>query len=100
MRRIAIALPLVLVAADALAISRYNIDNMSCARVQAIIQSEGAAILRYRSKRTGVTLYDRYVRDRRYCQSSEITDYATVPTADRAACPVQNCIENEFFDYR
>ena len=99
MRRIALALPLLLAAADASAISRYNIDDMSCARVQEIIRSEGAAILRYRG-RSGLTLYDRYVASRRYCQGSEITDSVSVPTADTRSCPVNRCVENEFFDYR
>ena len=42
MKRMAIALPIVLAAAaDAAAISRHNIDGMSCAKVKGIIQSEG-----------------------------------------------------------
>jgi hypothetical protein len=100
MKRVAIALPMMLIAADdASAISRYDIAGMSCDRVHAIIQSEGAAILRYRG-RTGLPLYDRYVTSRRYCQSSEVTDTVSVPTADTQSCPFKRCIENEFFDYR
>ena len=42
MKRIAIALPILLAAAaDASAISRYDIGNKSCAEVQGIVQSAG-----------------------------------------------------------
>src|SRR6185369_5088846 len=71
MKRSALVLLLMLVTADASAISSYD-------RVHAIIASEGAAILRYRG-RTGVTLYDRYVFDRRYCPSSQTTETVSVP---------------------
>jgi len=102
MRRIAIALPILLAAAaDASAISRYDIGNKSCAEVQRIVQSQGAVILRYRSQHNpALTLYDRYVSDGRYCQSNEVTSRTGVPTADRNYCPVRKCIENEFFDMR
>lgn len=98
MKWIAVAIPLLLLAGEAGAISRYDVGNMSCAKVHAILKSEGAAILRYRSKRTGIVLYDRYVRDRSWCQGSEITEYASVPTADDPSCGVKRCIENEIFD--
>jgi hypothetical protein len=64
---------------------------MTCANVQAVIESQGAAILRYRSS-SGATLYDRFVKDRSYCQPSETTAAASVPTADRNASPVRKCI--------
>jgi hypothetical protein len=99
MKRSALVISLLLVPADAWAISRYNIDKMSCDRVHEIIQSEGAAILRYRG-RTGATLYDRYVSSRRYCQGSETTETVGVATADSRYCPVQRCVEIEIFDDR
>jgi hypothetical protein len=100
MKRTVIALPILLAAAaDASAISRYDIGGMSCAKVKGIIQSEGAAILRYRSARNpGLPLYDRYVQDGRYCQSSEVATRTGVPTADSNYCPLRKCIENDFFD--
>ena len=102
MKRIAIALSILLAAAaDASAISRYDIGSMSCARVKGIIQSEGAAILRYRSQHNpALTLYDRYVKDVRYCQSGEIAKRTGVPTADSNYCPLRKCIQNEIFDLR
>ena len=92
MKRIAIALSLALTAAQASAISRYDIGNMSCSKVHATIQSEGAAILRYRSPSTGATLYNRFVSNRRYCGSHETAIRASVPTSDRVSCPVSKYI--------
>ena len=102
MKRIAIALPILLAAvADAAAISRYDIGGISCAKVKGIIQSEGAAILRYRSQHNpALTLYDRYVKDGRYCESGEIATRTGVPTADSNYCPLRKCIQNEIFDLR
>jgi hypothetical protein len=102
MKRIAITLPILLAAAaDASAINRYDIGGLSCARVRGIVQSQGAVILRYRSTRNpSLTLYDRYVADGRYCQSSEVATTTGVPTADTNYCPVRKCIENEIFDLR
>jgi hypothetical protein len=102
MKRIAIALPILLAAAaDASAISRHDISGMSCARVKGIVQSEGAAILRYRSQHNpALTLYDRFVKDGRYCQASEVATRAGVPTADSNYCPLRKCIENDILDFR
>ena len=102
MKRIAIALAILLTAAaDAAAISRHDIGGMSCAKVKGIIQSEGAAILRYRSLHNpALTLYDRFVKDGRYCESSEVATRTSVPTADNYYCPLRKCIEHEIFDRR
>ena len=102
MKRIAIALPILLAAAaDASAISRYDIGNKSCAEVQDIVQTQRAVILRYRSQHNpALTLYDRYVKDGRYCESGEIATRTGVPTADSNYCPLRKCIQNEIFDLR
>ena len=47
MKKIALALALVLTASPALAISRYNPLAMSCQSVRAAIHNEGAVIFRY-----------------------------------------------------
>lgn len=79
-------------ASPALAISRVNTTNQSCAAVKGIVQSQGAAILRYPSRRNpDHMLYDRYVRSRHYCLLGEVTKRDTVPTADTAHCPVFKC---------
>ena len=99
MKRIAIVVPMLLAAADASAISRYEITNMSCAKVQGLVRSEGAVILRYRSARNpGLPLYDRYVADGRYCDPAQVATWAGVPTADRDYCQVLRCMEREYLD--
>jgi len=94
MKRIALALPFLLVAADASAISRYDIGSLRCDKVQAILQSEGAAILRYRSPQNGLTLYDRFVSGRNFCRRTQDVDRVGLPTSDRASCPVYKCAQS------
>ena len=99
MRAIAIAFSLSLVAGDSSAISRRDVSNMSCGQTQALVRSEGAVILRFRSPRNpSATLYDRYVSDDRYCGSSEQTTRASASTADNEYCRLRKCIEIEIFD--
>ena len=93
MKQIAITILFVLIASSASAISRYDIGSMSCAKVNAIIQSEGAAILRYRSPRNGITLYDRYVSGRSGCKRTQDIQHVGLPTSDRASCPVYKCVQ-------
>ena len=64
-----LALALSLVSAEALAISRYSSQSMSCSRIQDVLKREKAAILRFTSTRTpGLPLYDRYVEGDAYCR--------------------------------
>ena len=101
MKRIAIVIAVLLAAADASAISRHNISGMTCAKVQALIQAEGAAILSYRSARNpGLPRYDRFVRDRSFCGVAEVTNRTSVPTTDQKSCPVKNCIQYSVSDSR
>ncbi len=85
----------VLFPAAAQAIERYDVDGRSCADAQAIVQREGAAILRYRAPRSGQILYDRYVRDGELCQaySTAVVDY--IRTADNPSCPVYHCVRTD-----
>lgn len=86
------AFVLSLTAFEAQAISRYEIGNMSCDRVQAIVRADGAAILRYRSTNNpSLTLYDRYVAHGGFCQADEEAATAFVPTADTRSCRVLKC---------
>jgi hypothetical protein len=92
MKTVLVCACLCLIAAEAQAISRHDPTRMACAGVQATIDREGAAILRYQSPRTpGLPLYDRYVRSDQFCEHGEILDPAYVPSADRASCPVYKC---------
>lgn len=85
---------------EAQAISRYMSTSMTCSKVKATIGRDGAAIMQHRSPRTGLILYDRYVKNRSFCPSNQTTDRAYVPTSDLPACPVNRCKEIEFFDLR
>ena len=94
MRTLLLATCMALVAFPAGAISRYNSESLTCARVHAIIDSQGAAIMRYPSKfNPTLTLYDRYVKDDRYCVSQTYAQLVTIPTADMANCPVYRCAQ-------
>jgi hypothetical protein len=99
MRTFILAACMTLVAFPAAAISRYNSESLSCARVHAIIRSEGAAIMRYPSKFTGNILYDRYVADSRFCVSGKYAQSTTIPTADRANCPVYRCADIQYDEF-
>lgn len=83
---------LVLLPAQAMAISRYASTEMACEDVRAIIRSEGAVILRYPSKRDqSLELFDRYVSDSRFCEYEERAMRTTVPAADTDSCRVFMC---------
>ncbi len=101
MRAIILAGCLSLVAADAMAISRYNSQSMSCGRVQDVVHDEGAVILRYTSA-SGNPLFDRFVRNGGFCAHSEVTRMVGVPTKDTSSCPVLKCQQSvdddDFFD--
>jgi hypothetical protein len=99
-RFVLIAACLSLMAADAHAISRYMATSMTCSKVKATIGREGAAIMQHRSPRTGLILYDRYVKNRSFCPGNQTTDRAYIPTSDLPACPVYRCKEIEFSDFR
>ncbi|PHP64594.1 hypothetical protein CSC94_23560 [Zhengella mangrovi] len=74
------------------AISRYNINNMTCDRVQDIIESEGEVILRYKSRSgSGMTLYDRFVVDDDQCDDPLVGKIVGIPTADTRSCEVMVC---------
>lgn len=81
---------LALLATEAQAISRYNSTSMSCDSVRAALRSEGAAILRWRSK-SGVQRYGRFVVDGRFCESGTRAEITYVPSKDRQSCPVREC---------
>ena len=102
-KTILLAACLMLVAAEAQAISRYDPTHMSCDRVQGTIARQGAVILRYQSKRVpGLPLYDRYVQSQQFCNIGEVRKRAFVPSADTNSCPVYNCkpAENDHFHRR
>jgi hypothetical protein len=72
-----------LLATAASAQPRPSTLTMSCAQARALVASRGAAVLG-----TGGQTYDRFVRDRRFCEVTEATQQAFVPTRDTPQCPV------------
>lgn len=90
--RFLLAVCLMLVSSEAMAIQRYTSTGMSCERVRAVVRQQGAVILRYPAKYTaGMQLYGRYVRDGRWCDITEYADRVSVPAADTPSCPVLEC---------
>lgn len=74
------------------AVSRYATPGLTCARIQAIIESEDIVILRYPSPRNSqLTLYDMYASNSRHCPGGEIARPATVPARDTGKCRVRRC---------
>lgn len=74
----------------AAAISRIETTRTDCADIRATLVREGAAILRYTSKR-GLPIYDRYVSDSLYCPGRETGVWASVPARDTNRCRVISC---------
>ncbi len=82
----------VLAASPAMAISRYNSLTITCNRARAAIHNEGAVIFRYPSTRVrGMALFDRYVRNSRFCDANKYAEWTRIPTKDNPQCPVLNC---------
>jgi hypothetical protein len=98
MRRIVIAVALLLAAAEAPAQERVTITGLTCEQVQALLKANGTAILRYRSAyNITLPLYDRYVSGQRNCPAGEVASRTGVPTTDRDYCPVYKCVQSDIF---
>ncbi len=67
--------------------------NLSCAQLQATVNSRGAAVVHYPS-RNGLPLYGRAVRNEDFCSNDETTALRYVPAADTVACPLQRCVQD------
>lgn len=80
MIRGSLALGLVLVSATAQA-QRPSTVEMSCGQAQGTVARQGGIVLG-----TGGSTYDRFVRDRSFCEVTEITTRAFVPTRDTPQC--------------
>jgi hypothetical protein len=101
MKSLLIAAAISLLASDALAVSRYEITNVTCETVQALIRTEGSVILVYRSRGVlGLPIYDRYVLSQQYCENDEVARGAGVPTMDMQYCPVRKCVASQIFRSR
>ncbi|MCY0146506.1 hypothetical protein OEG84_01915 [Hoeflea sp. G2-23] len=72
------------------AINRIETTQTDCADIRATLIDEGAAILRYTSKK-GLPIYDRYVSNSRMCQNYEVGVWVSLPARDTNACRVIAC---------
>jgi hypothetical protein len=70
-------------ASSALAQGRPSTTAMSCVQAARLVASRGAIVLG-----TGGPTYDRFVRDRSFCEPTEIARRAFRPTRDNAECLV------------
>ncbi|ACA21170.1 hypothetical protein M446_6936 [Methylobacterium sp. 4-46] len=62
---------------------------MSCGQARGLLRARGALVMG-----TGGFTYDRFVRDRSFCEPTEVTANAFVPTRDNPQCLVgYRCIE-------
>jgi hypothetical protein len=92
-------LALLIAAAPAGAISRYNAWKMSCEEARGTILAEGAVILNFRSTfNPSIPRYGRFVADQQFCSSSELAEITYIPTADTRSCPVWECHLHDFDD--
>ncbi|WP_407530325.1 hypothetical protein [Methylobacterium oryzisoli] len=79
-RRGAAALILAGLATPAAA-QRPSTVTMLCSQAAGIVSARGALVLG-----TGGQTFDRFVRDRSFCEPTEITSRAFVPTRDNPDC--------------
>ncbi|WP_336487082.1 hypothetical protein [Methylobacterium nigriterrae] len=84
MRRPALALLLGLATAmPASGQTRSATPRMLCAEAIALVKREGAVVLG-----TGTAPPERFVRDRSFCEFTEIAELRFVPTRDNPQCPI------------
>ncbi|NNM73132.1 hypothetical protein [Enterovirga aerilata] len=94
MVRFAAALGMCLVAGAAAA-QRASTTGMTCGQARSFLAARGAAVIG-----TGGYTYDRFVRDRSFCQPTEVTRTAFVPTRDTPQCFIgYRCIEPSLDDW-
>ncbi|WP_274627474.1 hypothetical protein [Arvimicrobium flavum] len=86
-------LVLVVVSSEASAIERYTSTSMTCARLQAVIKRDGAAIVRFTGS-AGVPIYGKAVRNQSYCDLGEAMQSRSIPTSDTRSCRVYRCIRS------
>lgn len=98
--KFAVAAIVALAPAEASAIVRYMVQDMTCAEVQDAVNRDGVAILYRQAGRSGAPLYDRYVANESFCQGGQKTIKESVPTADTRTCRVSKCMDESRFGGR
>jgi hypothetical protein len=92
MTRLALAAFFAIISFDASAIVRYMVQGMTCAEVQQALDRDGVAIL-FRTGKSGVALYDRFVKDGTFCASGSTAAAERITSADTDDCLVTKCID-------
>ena len=89
---LAMTMPCALLASGpAAAMNQYNTVTLSCSEVQAAVQRDGQAQLRYPSPDDpSQPLYGAFVANSSYC-NARATKTVTVPARDTAQCRVRRC---------
>lgn len=73
----------------------YSIQRMVCADAMGLVKKSGAILLN-----AGGSSLERFVRDRSFCESSEVAELRFLPTRDNPECPVgYRCREIGFNDW-
>ena len=73
----------------------YSIQRMVCAEAMGLVKKSGAILLN-----VGGTTMERFVKDRSFCETSEVAELRFVPTRDNPECPVgYRCREIGFNDW-
>jgi hypothetical protein len=81
MKRAGTAIFLMLIATSGFAQTRPSTVNMPCGAARQLVFSHGAVVLG-----TGGYSYDRFVRDRTFCEFNEYIDPAWVPSRETPQC--------------
>ena len=72
---------LALIGSAGTALARPSTVYMTCAQARALVLGQGGIVLG-----TGGYTYDRFVRDRSFCQPTEVGKRAFVPARDTPQC--------------
>jgi hypothetical protein len=83
MKKLALVLAATAFVTSAQAQQRPFTPNLPCRQAQQIVLANGAAVLS-----TGTYTYDRFVRDRSFCEINEYIEPVWVPTRDTPQCPI------------
>jgi hypothetical protein len=94
MKRIVLALAFLACASGVQAQQRPSTLNLTCGQARQTILSRGAAVLS-----TGTYTYDRFVRDRNFCEFNEELELAFVPTRDTPQCPIGYRCRSDDLDF-
>ncbi|WP_244472359.1 MULTISPECIES: hypothetical protein [unclassified Methylobacterium] len=71
------------------------VQRMVCSEAMGLVKKSGAILLN-----AGGSALERFVKDRSFCETSEIAELRFVPTRDNPECPVgYRCRELGFNDW-